>query len=127
MTSSHRFEDLEIWQEGRVLVREVREICKRAQVRRDFAFIDQITRAARSITYNIAEGAEAHTNPEFIQFLGYAKRSAGEVRAQFYDAFDEEYIDQQTFRRLMVQVEKLGRMIGAFIRYLSAHPTSRTL
>ena len=84
MGLSHKFEDMEIWQEARVLVREVRAMCKSQLVRRDFIFIDQITRAARSILYNIAEGAEAQTNPEFVQFLGYAKRSAGEVRAQLH-------------------------------------------
>src|SRR3989338_5406832 len=93
MTLSHRFEDMEIWQEARILVREVRAICKHPRVRRDFIFIDQITRAARSVLYNVAEGAEAQTNPEFVQFLGYAKRSVGEVRAQLYDALDEQYID----------------------------------
>ncbi len=69
--------------------------------------------------YNVAEGAEAQTNPEFIQFLGYAKRSAGEVRAQLYDALDEQYIDQENFGRIRERTEKIGRMIGGFIRYLS--------
>ncbi|MSR86607.1 four helix bundle protein [Candidatus Peribacteria bacterium] len=125
MTPSHKFEDMEIWQEARLLVREVRSICRHPNVRKDFTFIDQITRAARSIMYNVAEGAEAQTNPEFIQFLGYAKRSAGEVRAQLYDALDEQYIDQETFRKLKELTEKLGRMIGGFIRYLSARPSFR--
>ncbi len=70
--------------------------------------------------YNIAEGSEAQTNPEFIQFLGYAKRSAGEVRAQLYDALDEKYIDQPTFDTLSERTEKIGRMIGGFIRYLAS-------
>lgn len=102
MVSSHKFEDMEIWQEARVLVREVRAICKHPRVCKDFVFIDQITRAARSVMYNVAEGAEAQTNLEFIQFLGYAKRSAGEVRAQLYDALDQQYVDQSTFENLKI-------------------------
>ena len=125
MTSIHRFEDLDIWLEARSLVRAVRNICKGPRACKDFGFTDQITRAARSISYNIAEGSEAKTNAEFIQFLGYAKRSAGEVRAQLYDALDEGYTDKPTFQILTTQSEKLGRRIGSLIRYLSAHPTPR--
>ena len=72
--SLHTFENLDIWIESRKLVRSVRRICKRPNVKNDFAFIDQITRAVRSISANIAEGSDTMTNAEYIQFLGYAKR-----------------------------------------------------
>lgn len=124
VSMTHNFEDMEIWQEARILVREVRAICKHPRVCKDFVFIDQITRAARSVMYNVAEGAEAQTNPEFIQFLGYAKRSAGEVRAQLYDALDQQYVDQPTFEKIKIRTERIGRMIGGFIRYLSIHSGS---
>ena len=119
--STHVFENLEIWKEARKLVREIRAICKKPPAKNDSGFVDQITRSVRSISANIAEGAEAQTNPEFIQFLGYAKRSAGEVRAHLYDALDEQYINQEHFNRLVDQAAKLGRMIGSMIRYLAAH------
>lgn len=125
MTFSNAFEDLEVWKEARELVRAVRAICKRARANHDYDFIDQISSAARSITSNIAEGSEATTNPEFILFLGYAKRSAGEVRSQLYDALDEKYVDEIMFKILTEKTRKIGRMLGAFMRYLADHPATR--
>ncbi|MBU0457839.1 four helix bundle protein [Patescibacteria group bacterium] len=91
------FEDIEAWQESRKLVKEIRKICKRENVKRDFGFVDQISRSARSVSANIAEGFESMTTAEFIQFLSYAKRSAGEVRSHLHDAVDDEYISKQEF------------------------------
>jgi four helix bundle protein len=42
---------------------------------------NQIQRAALSVPNNIAEGFERGTTPELLQFLYYAKGSAGEVRS----------------------------------------------
>ena len=53
---------------------------------RDFGLRDQMRRAAVSIMSNIAEGFESQTQVLFIQFLGRAKGSAGELRAQLYIA-----------------------------------------
>lgn len=114
----HRFEDMDVWQEARALTRAVRKICKKPSVKHDFAFVDQITRSVRSISANIAEGAEAATKPEFALFLSYAKRSAGEVRAHLYDALDEGYIDNAEFNQLLGECAMLGRKIGGFMRYL---------
>ncbi|MFA7681706.1 MAG: four helix bundle protein [Candidatus Peribacteraceae bacterium] len=118
MVTFHSFEDMDVWQKSRTLIREIRSVCKRDAVQRDFAFVDQITRASRSISANIAEGFEAMTNPEFIQFLGYAKRSAGEVRSHLHDAIDERYISEDEFRNLDLQAVDISKMLACLIRYL---------
>ena len=112
------FEELEIWQEARKLLKSVREICNRPRVKRDFSFTDQITRSTRSISHNIAEGFECMTTPEFINFLGIAKRSTGETRSHFYDALDELYITKEEFQLLTDHTKRIGRMIAGFIHYL---------
>ena len=118
MTTFNTFEDIDAWQEARVLIRQIRSICKRPNVRRDYTFVDQITRSARSIAANIAEGSETTSNAEFARFLDYAKRSAGEVRAHLYDALDEKYISQNEFNDLAALTKKIGKMIGALMQYL---------
>ena len=120
MTLFRTFEDMEVWQESRRLNRKIREICKRPLVRNDAVFIDQITRAARSISHNIAEGCDAMTIPAFIQFLGYAKRSSAEVRSHLYDALDEKYIIQGEFNQLADQAKKICSMIAKLIHHLQA-------
>ena len=96
----------------------IRSICKREKVKRDFSFIDQITRAARSVSANIAEGSDAMSVPEFIQFLSIAKRSAAEVRSHLYDAIDEQYIDQKEFDQLADTSKKICSMLAKLIHHL---------
>lgn len=120
MTTFHSFEEIDAWQESRKLVKAIRALCKNDVVRRDFSFVDQISRAARSVSANIAEGSESLTNPEFITFLGHAKRSAGEVRSHLYDALDEEYISAEVFQSLSNQTLAIGRMLAGLIHYLQS-------
>lgn len=120
MGTFRTFEDIEAWQESRKLVRMVRALCKRDRVRRDFSFIDQITRAARSVSANIAEGNDALSVPDFITFLGYAKRSSAEVRSHLYDGLDEEYISKTEWEEYIDQSKKISRMIANLIQYLSS-------
>ncbi|MBI3619464.1 four helix bundle protein [Candidatus Peregrinibacteria bacterium] len=120
MGTFKRFEEIEVWQESRKLVRAVREICKKPEARKDFSFIDQITRSARSVGANIAEGNDALTTPEFISFLSIAKRSAAEVRSHLYDALDEKYISQQEFDVLAELTLKICGMIAKLIHYLQS-------
>ena len=48
--------------------------------------------------YNIAEGFDSETNPEFIRFLRYTKRSCTEVQSELYVALDEKYISSNEFK-----------------------------
>ena len=124
MAQFRSFEDIQVWQESRKLLWSIRQICKREKVQRDFSFIDQITRSARSISTNIAEGSDAMTPPEFIQFLGYAKRSSGETRSHLYDALDEQYISRSEFDMYTDQTKKICSMIAKLIHHLqSLDPT----
>ncbi|MDP7247830.1 MAG: four helix bundle protein [Candidatus Peribacteraceae bacterium] len=118
MNKFRKFEDMKVWQEARNLVREVRSICKRSKACKDFAFIDQITRSSRSVAANIAEGNDAMTNAEFVQFLGYSKRSVSEVRSHLYDALDEEYISKDEFRVLCDKTDKISSMLAKLIHHL---------
>ena len=120
MATFNSFEEIEAWQEGRKLIKAVLEICKREHVRKDFDFVDQISSAARSICANIAEGFESMTVREFIQFLGYAKRSTGEVRSHLYDARDEQYITIEEFKKHTEHAKKIGGMIASLIHYLQS-------
>ena len=53
-----RFEDLVIWQQARRLSKEVYEITRLGDFRRDSRFVQQIRAAAGSVMDNIAEGFE---------------------------------------------------------------------
>ena len=122
MATVKQFEDLRVWQDARVLVREVYSAAKQRAFRRDFGLRDQITRAATSTMSNIAESFERGSRKEFIQFLNVAKGSNGEVRSQLYVAMDQEYLDQKTFDALRETALALSRRIAKFINYLQNYP-----
>lgn len=109
---------MEVWKESRKLSKIIRQICKRDAVKSDIVFVDQITRAVRSVSHNIAEGCDAMTTPAFIQFLGYAKRSSAEVRSHLYDALDEHYVTQVEFAALTDCTKKICSMIAKLIHHL---------
>jgi four helix bundle protein len=117
-----RFEEIEAWQTARVLTRQVYEVSSQGNFARDFGLRDQMRRAAVSMMSNIAEGFESATQLLFIKYLGYAKASAGEVRAQLYVALDASYVDQQQFAALFDLAEKCSRQISRFTVYLETHP-----
>jgi four helix bundle protein len=67
---------------------------------------------------NIAEGFERDGTAEFVQSLSMARGSAGEVRAQPYVAFDQNYIDEKAFSELLVLAAQISRMINGPMNYL---------
>lgn len=63
-------------------------------------------------------GFDSQSNQVFIQFLGYALRSATEVQSHLYVALDQQYIDRDAFDRLYNHAGKVKSLIAGFIRYL---------
>ena len=122
MATVRQFEDLQVWQDARTLVREVYKIAKQRSFCRDFGLRDQLTRAATSTMSNIAEGFERGSRKEFIHFLNIAKGSNGEVRSQFYLVLDQEYLDEKSFSLLRQSALALSRRLARFISYLERFP-----
>ena len=122
MATIERFEDIEAWQQARMLVNDIYTITNAGPFARDYGLKDQIRRASVSILSNIAEGFERGGNKEFIQFLYVAKGSCGEVRAQLYVAKDLHYITDEQFRNLTTQSLRISKMLAGFIAYLKRSP-----
>ena len=118
MTSIKYFEDAEVWQTARKLVRSVYSLTNRRPFSRDFGLIEQTRRASVSIMSNIAEGFESQTDKTFVRYLGIAKASAGELRSQLYVALDQEYISEEEFRSLTELCRSVSRQTSRFKQYL---------
>lgn len=127
MATITRFEDIEAWQTARTLTQTVYAFSGQGAFARDFGLRDQMCRAAVSIMSNIAEGFESRTQAMFIEYLGRARASAGELRAQTYVALDVGYINQAQFEHLRDLAEKCSRQIARFIQYLETRPNSLRL
>ncbi len=71
--------------------------------------------------HNTAEGFDSETNPEFVRFLRYAKRSCTEVQSELYVALDEDYISQEEFNDVYRQAARTSAAIHGFINYLRTY------
>jgi four helix bundle protein len=125
MTTAKRFEDLEVWQRAKELTSMIYRLSSSGTFARDFGLRDQMRRASVSVMSNIAEGFESQTQALFIRFLGHAKGSAGELRAQLYIALEQGYITNEEFDSVFSLAELCSKQLTRFIQYLESQPNSR--
>ncbi len=119
MAMIKRFEDIQAWQEARILVKIIYQLTIKEKFSKDYGMRDQIRRASVSVMNNIAEGFDCESKVEFARFLGIARRSAVEVQSILYAAMDVEYIDQTEFDLHYEQARKAKALIGGFKRSLT--------
>ena len=114
-----RFEDLECWQEARLLTKMVYDTIKQNRnFQKDLRHCSQIQSAAGSVMANIAEGFVRRSNREFTQFLFIAMSSSAEVQSHLYIALDQGYIKQEEFSKIYSQADKTAKLISGLIKYL---------
>ena len=118
MASVKKFEDLEIWQLARELVKDVYKLTQKVGFSKDYGLKDQIRRSSVSVMNNISEGFESRTTKRFINYLGHAKGSCGETRSITYVALDCEYISESEFQVLYDRCTKISRKIQKLSSYL---------
>ena len=120
MAAFKTFEEINAWQNARVLVRDVYAVTRSGDFGKDYGLKDQVQRAAISICSNIAEGFERRGNKEFVNFLWIAKGSAAEVCSQLHNARDLGYITDEQFKSLYDSAKQIGGMLFNLITVLSS-------
>ena len=123
MAAFKTFEEINAWQNARVLVKDVYALTRCGDFCKDYGLKDQIQRAAVSICSNIAEGFERRGNKELINFLWIAKGSAAEVCSQLYNARDLGYITDEQFKTMYDSSKQIGGMLFNLIAVLSSDHT----
>ncbi len=118
MPTAKRFEDLEVWQDSRELVKRVYQLTESFPKHEIWGLCSQIRRAAVSTMSNVAEGFERGTKAEFIQFLYTARASCGEVRSQSYIALDLGYGREPEVQHIQKLCVRLSKRLQTLIEYL---------
>ena len=113
------FEDLRVWQKGIELVKQIYLITREGEISKDFSFRDQLRRASVSVPTNIAEGFERYSRKEYVNFLNYAKGSAGEVRSLLRVALEIGYLDRSTYLKLYDLAKSLSCMLSNQIQAIN--------
>ena len=76
-----KVEDLDVFKLSHPLALEIFKITKSFPEEEKFGLISQM-RAAYSVPMNLMEGAHRLSSREYRQFVGIARRSAGEMKYQ---------------------------------------------
>jgi four helix bundle protein len=109
------FTDLLTWREGHKLVLLVYRMTKNMPQREWYSLIDQMRRAAISVTSNIAEGFGRQTLKEKIQFYYMAQGSLIELKNQILISKDIKYLNQEQFDEIVGQANHAHRLLQGLI------------
>jgi four helix bundle protein len=112
------FQDLEAWQISREVRRRMSPLAKRLPRNEKFALADQLVRASRSATANLAEGYGRYQYPDMVRFARQARGSLYEVLDHLTVALDEGYITKATFEEESEHVFRPIQVVNGFIRFL---------
>jgi four helix bundle protein len=118
------FEELKCWQKIASLRKKLSALVKAFPTEEKYRLVDQITRASRSATANIAEGYGRFHYQEFIQFCRHSRGSLYEIVDHLIVACDEGLISEQSLKELKAEIHECLAILNGFINYLSEAKTS---
>jgi len=114
------FKELEVWKEGRVLVKDVYLLTKSLPEDEKFGLTSQIKRCVISIPSNIAEGSAKDSQKDFARFLQISLGSSFELESHLILSLDLEIINIEKTVICLENIQRLQRRISSFIKYINA-------
>lgn len=113
------FEDLECWRACTEVRRFITELVKKYPKEEKFALVDDMKRAARSTTHNLAEGFGRFHFQENIQFCRISRGSLYELIDQLITSKDDGYITSEQYEKGRSLISKALALLDGYINYLS--------
>jgi len=113
------FEDLDVWKVCRNLRTQIAKTTRAFPKDEQYRLRDQLIRASRSVTANIAEGYGRFHYAENIQFARQARGSLYEIIDHLTVAQEEKFISDEAFTLLRENAMRAISVVNGFIRYLS--------
>lgn len=112
------FEDLEVWKESRILRKRVSKFVSTLPKDEKYRLVDQLVRASRSVTANIAEGYGRFHYQENIQYCRQARGSLYEILDHLLVALDEEWLSEKGYDSLKEQTIISIKLVNGYIGHL---------
>ncbi len=110
----HNYKNLIVWQRAREVVKDIYLLSDKFPKSESFGLMQQLRRAAISISSNIAEGAGRSTDMDFCRFIDIANGSAFEVESQLILAFDLNYISKLELDESTNKMQDIQRLLFKF-------------
>ncbi|MHC4480735.1 MAG: four helix bundle protein [Planctomycetota bacterium] len=118
MTTVKTFEDLACYRAARQFRRQVARFCRGLSKEETHRLKDQLLRASRSVTANVAEGYGRHHHQENAQFCRQARGSLTECLDHLNVASDEGYLSDEGYAGLRAQLQEAWKILNGYIAYL---------
>ncbi len=117
-------EDLKVYQQAMELGEKIWEIAVNWNYFAKDTIGKQLVRAADSISANLAEGFGRFSYKENKQFCFYARGSLYESKTWLTKARNRELMKTNEFNELNEDVERIGRMLNAYIKSIGKQSTA---
>lgn len=111
---SQSFEQLIVWQKAHSYVLVIYKITKQYPKEELFCLVNQMRRAAASITANIAEGYAKISSKDKLRFYNISQGSLEETRNFIILSKDLGYITLQDKEQLGIQAAEISRLLNAY-------------
>ena len=118
MSEIRSFRDLEVWQYCQKTRIAVWELCKKFPSEEKYRLSDQIIRASRSATANIAEGYGRFNFQENIQHCRIARGSLHEVSDHLSVALECGFISTESYEQMDSLLQSGIRLQNGYINFL---------
>jgi len=126
-TGIRTFEDLECWKACRELrIFVAKEVVPALPRGEGFSLGDQILRAARSSTANLAEGYGRFHYMDNAKFCSNSRGSCWEVLDHLITAYDEGFIPADTLSKGRDLVNIAVKLVNGYMNYLKRADKSST-
>ena len=104
-----------------MIIKSVYQLVKQFPTEEKYGLVSQITRAAVSISANIAEGSSRNSDKDYARFLQIALGSAFEVQTYLVIAKEMNLAKVKDIEGLEMLLEEEIKMIHSFIKKLTAN------
>ena len=112
------FEELDCWKKASQLRRNLSELVHRFPSEEKYRLVDQIIRASRSVTANIAEGFGRFHYKEYARYCRQARGSVYELIDHLIVAEESRLISHEDFENYKNRIENCIKVLNGFISYL---------
>jgi four helix bundle protein len=118
------FEELKCWQACREVRIFIMNIVKGYPKEEKYSIVDNMKRAARSTTQNIAEGFGRFHYRENTQFCRISRGSLFELIDDLIASVDEGFISREDYQKGRDKISNALALLNGYINYLNSQITN---
>ncbi|WP_372745211.1 four helix bundle protein [Lutibacter sp.] len=121
------FEKLEVWKCSVDLSKTIYQLTTNFPENEKYGLVSQLRRSSVSIASNLAEGTSRQTNKDKAHFTTMAFSSLMEVLNQLIISKELNFISEENYNKVRVEIGKISRMLNALRKAQINHSTIKPL